>query len=209
MKVISVLARQFAQPSGFMGRYLITPWLDRTNRTPNDAVFRKLPFQPHSHVGEIGFGGGDLLFRIVEALGTVSVTGIDSSSAAVARVEARALRSTARARIQLRTGTVEQLPLSDRELDLAVSVNTVYFWHSIPKCLLELNRVIKPGGYLVLGFSDGRNLKQRGYTRHGYGTPSVQQIFSAMTTARFGEIDITTVSRGTKGNFNVIKGRKL
>jgi ubiquinone/menaquinone biosynthesis C-methylase UbiE len=86
-----------------------------------------LPLQPHSQVAEIGFGGGGLLFRISEALVTGSVTGIDPSPAVVARAKARVSRVAGEFQILLRVGTVDHLPLSDNELDLAVSVNTIYF----------------------------------------------------------------------------------
>jgi cyclopropane fatty-acyl-phospholipid synthase-like methyltransferase len=89
VRVTRFLAKQFARPSGPIGRYLITPWLDRANQVANDAVFQKLPLQPHSEVAEIGFGGGDLLFRISDALVAESVTGIDPSPAVVARANAR------------------------------------------------------------------------------------------------------------------------
>mgnify|MGYP000031666563 CR=1 FL=1 len=205
MKVTRFLAKQFAQPSGPIGRYLITPWLDRANQVANDAVFQKLPLQPDSQVAEIGFGGGDLLFRISDALVTGTVTGIDPSPAVVARAKARASRVTGKLQISLRVGTVDHLPLSDNELDLAVSVNTIYFWRSLPQCLIELSRVIKPGGHLVLGFSDGQNLKKSGYTRHGYLNPDVQQVSLEMQSAGFVAVDVTSINRGTKGLFNIIQ----
>jgi len=206
VRVTRFLAKQFAQPSGPIGRYLITPWLDRANQVANDAVFQKLPLQPHSQVAEIGFGGGDLLFRISDALVTGSVTGIDPSPAVVARAKARASRVTGKLQISLRVGTVDHLPLSDNELDLAVSVNTIYFWRSLDKCLIELSRVIKPGGHLVLGFSDGQNLKKCGYTRHGYRSPDVQQVSLVMQSVGFVAVDVTSINRGSKGLFNIIQG---
>jgi hypothetical protein len=66
--------------------------------------------------------------------------------------------------------------------------------------------VIKPGSHLVLGFSDGQDLKKSGYTRHGYRSPDVQQVSLEMQSAGFAAVDITSINRGTKGFFNIIQG---
>ena len=47
-------------------------------------------------------------------------------------------------------GTAEKLPYPDGKFDLVTAVETVYFWPNLPKCLLEVQRVLKPGGRFVI-----------------------------------------------------------
>jgi ubiquinone/menaquinone biosynthesis C-methylase UbiE len=47
-------------------------------------------------------------------------------------------------------GTAEKLPYPDGKFDLVTAVETVYFWPNLPNCLLEVQRVLKPGGRFVI-----------------------------------------------------------
>ncbi len=209
MNVNQFFARQFAQPSGLVGKYLIAPWLDHINRVASNAVFHQLSLQPHHHVAEIGFGGGNLLIRIARTLKTGSITGVDPSTTVLTRMQSKIAGLPQRSLIKLRTGTIDRLPLADAEMDLTVSVNTIYFWKSIPDALLEARRVIKPGGHLILGFGDRQHLEKSGYTKHGYHTPSIEEVSSNLMRSGFGQTQVTSVHRDIKGDFIIIKSQHL
>ncbi|MFN3389956.1 MAG: class I SAM-dependent methyltransferase, partial [Allosphingosinicella sp.] len=114
------LARQFARPSGWIGRVLIAPWLDRISAPMNRLALEMLAPQPGQRMLDIGFGGGGLLAAL-SARGCEPV-GVDVSEAAVRRARRR-LPGAA-----LHQAPVEAMPLADASVDAAVSLNSLYFW---------------------------------------------------------------------------------
>ena len=208
MKVNGYLARQFAQPSGLVGRYLVAPWLDRSNRQVSDTVFNALKLESHWRVAEIGFGGGDLLRRIADSLDSGTVVGIDPSRDVIERLRDRIKGSSVSGRVDLCLGTADQLPLPDEDLNLAISVNTIYFWEALDHSLAELHRVLRPGGRLVLGFSDGQNHEAKGYLEYGYRTPQLRDVVEQSRATGFKEIEHDDIERGARGIYHVVKSRR-
>ena len=209
MKVSGYFARQFAQPSGLVGRYLIAPWLDRSNRQATDSVFGALELDPDWRVAEIGFGGGELLRRISASLQSGTVVGVDPSRDVIERMQARIKGLPATDRVELCLGTADHLPLPDSDLDLVISVNTIYFWESISESLSELHRVLKSGGRLVLGFSEGKSLESAGYLEFGYRVLSQGEVMDRMQSAGFASITHNDVDRGTRGKYHVVTCHRL
>lgn len=65
------------------------------------------------------------------------------------------MRKIARAKgMNVLDGTAEQLPFKDKSLDLALMITTICFVDDPERSLLEINRVLKPNGSLILGFID-------------------------------------------------------
>src|SRR5687767_6859692 len=83
-----LLARQFARPSGWLGRLLIAPWLDRISRWMNRLTLAQLEIRPGEAVLEVGFGGGGLLAALLASTDG-PVWGVDRSPDMVARARRR------------------------------------------------------------------------------------------------------------------------
>ena len=59
------LARQFARPSGWIGRRLIAPWLDRISAPMARLALDMLEPGPGERVLDVGFGGGGLIAKLL------------------------------------------------------------------------------------------------------------------------------------------------
>src|SRR3546814_7088810 len=82
------LAGQFARPSGWSGRWLIGPWLDRIGREMNRLTLKQLDLQQPDSVLEVGFGGGGLLAMILAST-SGEVHGVGISRPLVQRARRR------------------------------------------------------------------------------------------------------------------------
>jgi SAM-dependent methyltransferase len=51
---------------------------------------------------------------------------------------------------QLAAADVERLPFPSSVFDLAVSISSLHYWRRPARCLLEVVRVLRPAGRLVL-----------------------------------------------------------
>ena len=99
-----------------------------------------------ARVLDVGCGSGwaTRLFASVAANG--SVTGIDISDEmiAVARESSESISN-----VDFEIASAETLPFSDCEFTHAFSMESLYYYHDIPKALSEIHRVLKPGGLFV------------------------------------------------------------
>jgi arsenite methyltransferase len=114
------LAGQFARPSGWVGRRLIAPWLDRISARMNRLVLDSLDLRAGDEVLEIGFGGGSLLAILLER-GQGRVVGVDLSAEMVARARRRFKDQE---RLRLIHASVDALPLPSASVEKPAASTT-------------------------------------------------------------------------------------
>ncbi len=181
------LARQFARPSGAVGRWLIAPWLDRISREMNRLALAQLAPQPGDHVLEVGFGGGGLLAMILKTDISQAV-GVDISVEVVARANRRFAAAVGAGRLVVHCASAGRLPLGDAAVDKAASLNSLYFWPDPSAALAELARVVRPGGTLLLAFEPPEELRKWPGSRHGFRMLEVAEVRALLEAAGFAEI---------------------
>lgn len=186
------IARQYARPEGVLGRLLFGPLLNRANARANRFVQELLQLAPDDDVLEVGFGGGELLFRMARQLPDGQVTGIELSEPMRRRAERRAGRFS---NVTLSAGSVDALPFSPDTFNRIVSVNTIYFWPDLQAGMYELARVCRPGGLLVLGFASDADMRAAGWEQRGFTLRSPEQISAGVLEAGFGIDDLFSFSQ--------------
>ncbi|HEX8668457.1 MAG TPA: class I SAM-dependent methyltransferase [Allosphingosinicella sp.] len=200
--MLRYLARQFAQPTGLVGRLLIAPWLDWISRRMNALALERLALVGDEDVVEIGFGGGALL-RSLRRRSSGTIWGVDVSEAAVARARSRSPG------VKIRTGSVEALPLPDGSLDAAVSVNSLYFWPDPDRAFLELARVVKPAGRLVICFEPAEELRKWPGHRYGFRLYEPGEVRALMEDRGFGQIEEAWGTGRKPDRFCCLSGTRL
>jgi ubiquinone/menaquinone biosynthesis C-methylase UbiE len=107
------------------------------------AVIDELP-EATGSVLDAGMGPGRLCEELARRGWTVS--GVDASGAMVARARARLPEAQER----LVQGELERLPFADGSFDAAVATGVLEYAQDRPAALMELARVLRPGGTAVV-----------------------------------------------------------
>lgn len=184
------IARQAANPSGFIGRLLVR-LMARETRAFNREVVAALAPKSGERIVEIGFGHGATLAEIAATVPGVELAGIDVSADA-ARVAAARCPKT----IDLRVGDSADLPWADASFDKTYAVHTVYFWGDPLRNLCELRRVLRPRGVLVLGLRERTDRAVATFPASTYRFYSLDEIDTLLRTAGFAKAEICEATSG-------------
>jgi len=153
--------RQLAGPSGWLARPMAR-LLDRFNGPDVRAAVARLAPGPGDRALELGFGGGAGIDALL-ATGA-EVVGVEPTRDMRRRAFRRFADALADERLHIVAGAAEALP--DGPFSHALSMNTVYFWSSVPEGMAELARVVD--GVVVLGVAHAEHLQQMGFAEAGY-----------------------------------------
>ncbi|HTE44763.1 MAG TPA: metalloregulator ArsR/SmtB family transcription factor [Gemmatimonadaceae bacterium] len=96
-------------------------------------------------VGDLGCGAGHIAEALAPCVGRVIA--VDESGPMLVAAKARL---EAHSNVELRTGTIESLPIDDATLDAAVLFLVAHFITDPAKVMREIRRVLKPGGRLLI-----------------------------------------------------------
>jgi arsenite methyltransferase len=189
----SYLAAQLRRPTGLFGRLVIAPALNRTSARLNAAVVDALDLGGGDRVLEVGFGGGDLIERLLPLVREGSISGADLSGEMVALCSRRFSSAIEAGALSLHCASVDALPLGDASMDKACSANTIYFWSDPDAAVRELRRVIAPGGRVVVGFAPRETLERLPVSEHGFRMYEVDEVASMLRAAGFDDITVTMI----------------
>lgn len=96
-------------------------------------------------VGDLGCGTGHIADALAPCV--ARVVAVDESGP---MLDAARKRLASRANVELRVGTIESLPIDDGALDAAVLFLVAHFVTDPKAAMIEVRRVLKPGGRLLV-----------------------------------------------------------
>ena len=180
--LLAGFAKQLGHPRGRAGQAVVR-LLNNVNRGPVTAAVEALEIRRGETVLDLGFGGGlglDLLLRATEG-GTVH--GAEISETALARARRTFPKNLAAGRLVLHQAGMAELPLGDRTIDAALTVNTVYFVPDLAPAFAEVARVLSGGGRFVVGIGDPAMMREMPFTSHGFRLRPPEEIEQALADA--------------------------
>lgn len=142
---------QFGHPRGLVGR-LAGAIMASKNRERIEWTIEKLDVAPSDRILEIGFGPGVSIELLAQRASEGFIAGIEVSETMLAQATVRNRAAIDVGRVELEQGTVDSIPYGESTFDKVLAINSHMFWDDLPRALEELDRVLKPGGALVIVF---------------------------------------------------------
>lgn len=143
------LTRQVRKPNWLVGRPFL--WLmNRSHSALTDWGLSQVTIGKNFSILDIGCGGGRTIQKLASLATEGHICGVDYASGSVAVSRAKNASLIESGRVEIREGSVSQLPFPDSMFDLALAVETQYYWPDLVNDMKEVRRVLKPGGRLVV-----------------------------------------------------------
>ena len=175
-------------------RYDLLVWLKTLGRerTFRQKIVRLLRLRPGECILDVGCGTGTLAIEAKRLVGpTGSVHGVDASPEMIKRANKKAHKADGT--VTFTRAFAQALPFPDGRFDAVV---TTLMLHHLPhtarrRCALEMRRVLKPGGrVLVVDFvpagSDRRGLLAR---LHRHGRVDLREVSALLTDVGLNRVE--------------------
>ncbi len=182
------------KPAGRFGRLLM-----RVMNVSHDPMtawgLSHLTIGKRATILDVGCGGGRTIHKLAGAAPDGKVYGIDYSAESVTVSRLTNKEFVQRGCVDIQQGSVSRLPFPESQFDLVTAVNTHYFWPDLVADMLEIRRVLKPGGKFIIissvyagGKHDKRN--QRYAELVELTCTSLTELHEAFVMAGYGEVQM-------------------
>ncbi len=140
---------QYRCPRGLLGR-LVAKLMNQDHEPLTLWGLTSVKIASDDVILDVGCGGGKTVNRLAQQVPQGKIFGIDYSADMVKYSRKVNKKLIAQNRVQIFEGSVEKMSFPNDYFDLVTAFETYYFWSSFHDALKELERVLKPGGKLLL-----------------------------------------------------------
>jgi ubiquinone/menaquinone biosynthesis C-methylase UbiE len=190
MSFRTFFSKQARKPTGLFGRLIMSRIFDLGNAVLNDLVGELLALQEDDHVLEIGFGTGRLINEMARQARRGLIEGIDLSSTMVDMARKRNRQYIAKGRVKIVLGDFDQVEYRDNDFDKVCSANTIFFWPDAEYTVRKIQRVLRPGGKLVLGFEGKAQLAKRQLNTSVFKIYHENDVARILTDVGFSDVEV-------------------
>jgi ubiquinone/menaquinone biosynthesis C-methylase UbiE len=140
---------QCQKPRGWLGRFIL--WrMNSSHSKLTDWGLAQIAIEKNYTILDVGCGGGRTVGKLAAMATQGKAYGVDYSEESVAATKKSNEGAIEGGRVEVRHGSVSQLPFSDDMFDLVTAVETHFWWPNLAADIREVFRVVKPGGALVV-----------------------------------------------------------
>lgn len=187
---------QFACPQGRLGRF-VGQLMAIKNAWMNRFAVETLDVQPADQILEIGFGSGRTLQWLAQRAHQGLVAGVDLSSVMVRQAARRNRKMIMAGRVEIFQGSVANLPYEYARFDKVLAVNSYQFWPNAEFNLVEIQRVLRPDGLLLLCLQMGEPNHSFPFAP-GFSREEVEEVAGLVRWVGFRDVKITRGRTGYK-----------
>lgn len=198
---------QLAKPHGAkaneVGEHLFTG-----NSEVIDQLIDKIDYKPNLSIIDIGVGPGYSLIKIAEKFPDAKITGVDPSPEMIQLAESK-IRGIHNPNVDLIVGETPNLQLDSNLYSYALLANVIYFWDDPLKHLIEINRILKQDGSILIYFTSKESLSERINEADGvFKMYSPDQVTEMLLDTGYKNIICTKIQRKIGQTGYIITGKK-
>ncbi len=185
------IGTQLRKPEGD-GGLLVAENMQLANVSLYNVILTQMGDLKAPNLLEIGFGNGAHFQRYYGAFPSANITGVDFSQTmcdAAAELNPTAISNGS---LTLHCGDALHINAAINTFDIAVAVNTLYFWQPLLDYLKEIHRVLKPGGQLMLGYRPKETMDKLPFTEFGFQKYEPAEIENLLLQAGFASVHQTS-----------------
>ena len=161
------LAAQLRFPQGNKG-IQVSDMMHESNANMIRKTIESLHVAHNEEVFELGHGNAGHLHYLFEIEKSAMYYGLEISE--LMHAEANQINKSFVEKNQafffLYDGA--EMPFGDEYFDKGYTVNTIYFWNEPLKVLMEIYRVMKPGGVFSIAFAQRKSMELLPFTQFGF-----------------------------------------
>jgi ubiquinone/menaquinone biosynthesis C-methylase UbiE len=158
MGILQTVFKQFRKPTGWLARFAGLG-MNREHEKVWRWGLEHIAIQPDAIILDVGCGGGGAVRILAQAAHRGKVYGVDYSQDVLLTAHRVNRALIKQDRVEIKHGSVSDLPFPDDTFDLATAFETTMFWPSLVSDLREVLRVLKPSGTLLIAneaYADAR-----------------------------------------------------
>ena len=140
---------QFQRPTGRSGK-IVAALMNKSHEALTSWGLTHITIEPDYTVLDVGCGGGKTVNRLAALVPNGKVYGIDYSPDMVAFTKKLNKKYVEEGKVEVTAAKADKTGFKDGTFDLVTTVETYYFWPSLPAAFQEIKRVLKPGGKLLM-----------------------------------------------------------
>ncbi len=152
---------QCQQPRGWRGRLVI--WsMNRRHARVTDWGLSHVTIGANDAILDVGCGGGRTVAKLALAAPRGTVHGVDFSSTSVDTARQLNRQLIEQGRVAIEQASVLDLPYAAATFDLAIAVETHFWWSDLDAGMREVFRVLGPSGRMAIVaefYNGGRHAK--------------------------------------------------
>jgi ubiquinone/menaquinone biosynthesis C-methylase UbiE len=140
---------QCQKPSGWLGRLVVWNMNSRHSKL-TDWGLSHVSIKPGATILDVGCGGGKTVSKLAGIANRGRVYGVDYSDVSVGVARRLNAGWIDKGRVEIREGTVSELPFPNETFEIVTAVETHFWWPDLTLGLREVRRVLKPGGTALI-----------------------------------------------------------